>query len=188
MNILGFYIPERNILLDPWLTGGSINLLYAWRGIGKTQMALGISYAIGTKTSFLGWKAPDAQKVLYVDGEMPVRELKNRINSIGYISDNVTIFSSGIQDCSMPDLRTTEGQEMLDRLITKDTKLIIIDNLSCLVGGNENDAENWHSIGIVLVSGQFPKDLKVKVYCLFTTQEKRVSNEVRQKKKILWIA
>jgi DNA-binding NarL/FixJ family response regulator len=145
--LLKFDVPPREMLLSPWLSGESINLLYAWRGIGKTQMALGISYAIGTKTSFLGWEAPNAQKVLYVDGEMPIGELKNRISSMKHVSDNVKIFSSSIQNFSMPDLKTIEGQEALDALITEDTKLIIIDNLSCLVGGNENDAESWSNVG-----------------------------------------
>jgi RecA-family ATPase len=145
--LLNYNVPPREMLLSPWLSGESINLLYAWRGIGKTQMALGISYAVGTKTSFLGWEAPSSQKVLYVDGEMPVGELKNRIASMKNISDNVKIFSSSIQDYSMPDLKTIEGQEVLDKLISDDTKLIIIDNLSCLVGGNENDAESWNSVG-----------------------------------------
>ena len=145
--LLNFDVPPREMLLSPWLSGESINLLYAWRGIGKTQMALGISYAIGTKTSFLGWEAPNTQKVLYVDGEMPIGELKNRIGAMKHVSDNVRIFSSSIQNFSMPDLKTIEGQEALDELITEDTKLIIIDNLSCLVGGNENDAESWSSVG-----------------------------------------
>lgn len=48
----------------------------------------------------------------------------------------------------MPDLATHEGQEIIEKYIMPQTKLIIIDNLSCLVrsGGRENDAESWVKI------------------------------------------
>ena len=38
-------IRPRERILAPWLLTQSLNMLYAWRGIGKTHVALGIGYA-----------------------------------------------------------------------------------------------------------------------------------------------
>jgi DNA-binding CsgD family transcriptional regulator len=44
----------------------------------------------------------------------------------------------------MPDLSTPEGQASIDELITPETALIVVDNLSCLCRtGRENEAESW---------------------------------------------
>lgn len=37
-------LPEREDLLSPWMQTQSLSMIYAWRGVGKTHVALGISY------------------------------------------------------------------------------------------------------------------------------------------------
>mgnify|MGYP001586493662 CR=1 FL=1 len=44
-------IPPRERILAPWLLTQSLNMVYAWRGIGKTHVALGIAYATASGTS-----------------------------------------------------------------------------------------------------------------------------------------
>ena len=43
----------REHLLSPWLLSQSLNMIYAWRGVGKTHVALGIAYAVATGGNFL---------------------------------------------------------------------------------------------------------------------------------------
>ena len=44
----------------------------------------------------------------------------------------------------MPDLSTREGQALVDSMVTPETALIIVDNMSCLCRtGRENEAESW---------------------------------------------
>jgi hypothetical protein len=146
-SFLQYESPVREFLLAPWLTTQSLNMIYAWRGVGKTHMA--IAHSIATGTEFLGWKPAQQNKVLYIDGEMPINALQERLhnyNKIAPINKNLSIFSSDMQKKPMPDLATTEGQRAVDDLTKDDIKLIIIDNLSCLVSGRENDAESWNSI------------------------------------------
>src|SRR5215470_9289787 len=64
-------IPPRESLLSPILLEQSLAMIHAWRGVGKTHVALGIAYAVASGGSFLGWKAERPRKVLYLDGEMP---------------------------------------------------------------------------------------------------------------------
>ena len=148
-SFLRYEAPVRKFLLAPWLTTQSLNMIYAWRGVGKTHMALAIAHSITTGTEFLGWKTAQQNKVLYIDGEMPINALQERLNNyneITPINKNLSIFSSDMQKNPMPDLATQEGQQAVDNLTEDDVKLIIIDNLSCLVSGRENDAESWSNI------------------------------------------
>lgn len=143
--------PPLEHLLTPWLTEKCLVMVHAWRGIGKTHVALNVAYAVSSAGTFLGWKAPRARKVVYVDGEMPGRLLQERLVEIAKSADatppkgNFKIITPELQDCAMPDLATEDGQYWLDQQIEEDTALIVLDNLSCLVrrGGAENDAESW---------------------------------------------
>jgi hypothetical protein len=50
------------------------------------------------------------------------------------------------RDVCMPDLATHEGQAAVDALEDSDVKLMILDNLSCLTSGPENEAESWQPL------------------------------------------
>lgn len=75
-------IPIRVILLSPWLLKQSLSMLYAWRGIGKSWLALSIAYAAACGGEILGWKAPKKYRVLYIDGELPAATLQHRLSLI----------------------------------------------------------------------------------------------------------
>ena len=70
-DFLGLNIPDREDILAPIIKTQSLNMLFAKRGIGKTHIALGISYAIASGGNFLNWKAPEPRRIVYIDGEMP---------------------------------------------------------------------------------------------------------------------
>ena len=69
-SFLAMDIPPRETMLEPWLPCQGLAMLYGRRGMGKTYLALGIGYAVGSGGGVLGWQAPKARKVLYIDGEM----------------------------------------------------------------------------------------------------------------------
>jgi putative DNA primase/helicase len=125
-------------------------MVHAGRGIGKTHLALGIGYAVATGTSLLGWTAPQARRVIYLDGEMPATAMQRRIAAIvagvdgeppdpGYLQ----FLSADLTTGGLPDLSTEAGQSEIDAAVG-DAKLIIVDNISTLVRtGRENEAESW---------------------------------------------
>ena len=146
--------PTRELLLAPWLRKQSLDMLYAWRGIGKTFVALEIAYSVATGGKFLKWQAPKPHGVLYVDGEMPGVALQERVSRI-VSSENLEpgpdmfrVLTPDLQEDPMPDLATTTGQRRIEDEIGPATDLIVIDNLSSLVrrAGRENDAESWLSL------------------------------------------
>ena len=146
-------LPAREEILSPWLLSQSLTMIYSWRGVGKTHVALGIAYAVASGNSFLGWKASTARQVLYIDGEMPAPALQSRLAAIVAASDvqpqpgMLRIVTPDLQSGSMPDLATREGQDVINGVIG-DAEVIIVDNLSCLVrgGGRENEAESWLAV------------------------------------------
>jgi hypothetical protein len=154
--LLSKELPPREEILSPWMLSQSLNMIYAWRGVGKTHVALGIAYAIATGGEFLGWKAQRPRGVLYIDGEMPAAALQERLAAIVVASDVqpevdlLQIITPDLQPnfTPIPDLGTPEGQEQIDRVIDERTELIIVDNLSSVVrhGGRENEAESWLSV------------------------------------------
>jgi hypothetical protein len=143
-------IPAREQILSPWLLTQSLNMLYAWRGVGKTHVALGIAYATASGGSFLKWNAKHPRRVLYLDGEMPAASMQERLRGLVAGSDNefdpdyFRLVTPDLQTGCMPDLATTEGQKAIDEVLG-DTELIVVDNLSSLArsGGAENDAASW---------------------------------------------
>ena len=149
-DLLQHPFPERDMLLSPWLESQSLSMIYAWRGVGKTHVAIGIAYALASGGEFLGWKASAPVPVLYLDGEMPGPALKDRLTRT--ILSSATEAPEGFfrvvtpdlqEDGIMPNLGEIEGQQAIEKVLG-DAKVIVVDNLSCLVrGGKENESESW---------------------------------------------
>lgn len=150
-DFINMQLPAREVLMTPWLLSQSLNMLHAWRGVGKTQVALEVAYAVASGGQFLHWQVSTPAKVLYIDGEMPGPTLQERLAAIVAAADTepapgmFNIITPDLQTSYMPDLATVEGQAAINALLEEDTRLIVVDNLSCLArsGGKENDAESW---------------------------------------------
>jgi hypothetical protein len=143
--LLAREIPDREMLLDPIIPSQSLVMLHAKRGIGKTFLALGIADAVATGHLFLRWQAEKPRPVLYVDGELPGRVLQDRFRLIsgGSSNENLRFISPDFQTSYLPDLATREGQVLIEQHLGG-VKLLVIDNLSCLVRtGKENESEAW---------------------------------------------
>jgi hypothetical protein len=120
--------------------------------MGKTHISLGIAYAVASGGTFLTWNAEKPAGVLFVDGEMPAAALQERLAAIVTSYDKepaapLRLITPDLQELGMPNISSVEGQELLDRYITDDIDLVIIDNLSCLArSGKENESESWQPI------------------------------------------
>lgn len=150
--LLSASFPPRERLLSPWLLSQSLSMIYAARGCGKTHVALGVAFALASGGEFLGWKAPEPVRVLYLDGEMPGADLQKRVERIvetngGDVPEGFKFLTPDMQpDGIMPNLYTPGGQQVITDL-AGDAQVIIVDNLSCLVrGGKENEGESWKPV------------------------------------------
>jgi len=143
-------IPPRGHVLAPVIPEQGLVMAYGPRGLGKTHLSVGIAVAVAAGGKFLRWSAPNAAAVLLVDGEMPAAAIQARFADAIKASElepqaPLHLVTPDLNwDCGMPDLSTVDGQRAVDALVTEDTRLIIVDNLSSLIrSGVENDAESW---------------------------------------------
>lgn len=147
---LAMKLPQRELILTPWLPRSGLALIHARPGIGKTHLSFGIAYAVATGSQFLKWCAPKPRGVLLLDGEMCASAAQERFAMINLmnghhsLSAKLNFLTPDLQEFGMPDLGTLEGQEEINQFITDDIELIIVDNLSCLVRtGKENEGDSW---------------------------------------------
>jgi len=142
-------IPLRKNLISPWLPSQGLCMIYSTRGLGKTWMALELAYAVASSGQFLIWEAEAPEGVLYIDGEMPMTVMQERlaqivVNSPKEIAAPLSIITPDAQEYGIPDLSTLDGQESIEEQITEQTKLIVMDNISTLIrSGKENEGESW---------------------------------------------
>jgi KaiC/GvpD/RAD55 family RecA-like ATPase len=145
-------LPKRHMLLFPWLPEGSINMIFADRGIGKTFFALSCALALANGDEFLCYKADEAVPVLYLDGEMQATAIQERLHKLSNGRETIAPLTLYTPDCQdndyTPDLGTTEGREQINELVEAvNPKVIFIDNISTFDRtGNENEAESWSPI------------------------------------------
>jgi len=146
-------IKEREMLLSPILPEKGLVMVYAYRGVGKTHVALGIGYAVASGGSFLKWTAPRARRVLLVDGEMPATSLRDRLLSIVATAkkeaepDAMRVIAGDlIDEGGVGNLADPAVQGELDKYLDG-IELLILDNLSSLTAViRDNDQESWTTI------------------------------------------
>lgn len=142
--------PPREMLLAPILPCQGLCMVHATRGIGKTFVALSIGYAVASGGSVLGFKAIRPNRVLLIDGEMPLRAQQERLAALAAGSeheppspDYLKIITPDLQPGAMPNLATHEGQQAIEPYLDG-VALVIIDNLATLARhGRSNDEESW---------------------------------------------
>ena len=161
-------IAAPEMMLDPWLSDGSLNMLYAKRGTAKTWICLISALALTRKChdqiDVGHWKATRPAGVLYLDGEMPKYYLQNRMSEIlsnlkrsGLHEQNpdspLTIISNSsvAENFRGSQIKLTESywRDTIYDSIAKDDRynLLILDNLASLTPGlDENKKEDWDPI------------------------------------------
>ena len=143
-------LPARELLLAPWLPRQGLAMIHAYRGIGKTHVALGVGYAVASAGSFLGWKAQRPAGVLLLDGEMPGPALQERLAAIVAHTEHEAkspfkIMTPDLQPKGRVAFNLADAcdQESLEPYLG-DVALIVVDNVATLARtGKTNDAESW---------------------------------------------
>jgi len=151
-------LPPRRSLLDPWLPAKGAAMIYAPRGLGKTYLALSIAHIVASGGTLLGWLAPTPRRVLCLDGEMPMDGLQERLRGIAAASaekppsdDFLRFLPADHFRDGLPDLATWEGRALLEAM-TQDVDLVVLDNLSTLASGKENEADAWQPMQDLVLS------------------------------------
>lgn len=144
-------IPPRRSIVDPWLPEAGLAMVYARRGVGKTWFAMSLGLAVARGEDFLGYTTPTPRRVLYFEGEMPLADVQDRLKQLnGPGTADLFILASELmfREGRRFNLNDDTDQESLDRTLTRLERdgrrpdLIIIDNLSSLGGGTDENSNS----------------------------------------------
>ena len=143
-------IPSRSPILGQWFFEGDLGFIFAFRGTGKTFIALAMSSAIANAGQCGPWRANEKRKVLYVDGEMPFDEFLFRSKGLECNGNLSVLHHEALFHLTGKVLNLADSitQETLTAwMLAAGIQLVIIDNLSCLFAGvKENDADAWETV------------------------------------------
>lgn len=149
-------IPAREMIVEPFLPTSSLSMVFAARGIGKSWFVMELARAVTTATPFFEWHVPAAKRVLYIDGEMPLVILQERLSWLyqGQPSHLLDILPSEYlwMDGHPLNLNNLDSQkrvqDLLDAMAANERRpdLIILDNLSSLCSGSENENDEQDGI------------------------------------------
>ena len=143
-------LPPRVPMLGDWLKEGDAGLLYAPRGLGKTWLSLGLACALANGRSLGPWQAHGAWPVCYIDGEMALDGMLERMHGMS-ASPNLRILShEALFHLAGRVLNIAEEetqQALLALCLEGGFRVLVLDNLSCLASGMaENDADAWERV------------------------------------------
>lgn len=143
-------IAEREALLvaadgTAILTQQFIAQLFAYRGVGKTMVALALAGALAAGDKFLGWRAPRRVKCLYVEGELPDRQVQDRVKLLVPTDTHSGFFRIVTRDAQPNGIRsisTPEGRKAIEDALG-DAEVLLLDSISTLANMGTNDEDNW---------------------------------------------
>jgi AAA domain len=143
-------LPEADCLLGEILTTTTRALLAADTGIGKTIFSIAAGMRSAANCGFLNWSTRRPARILYIDGEMSRRLLKQRL------ADEVarldcpppdTFFALSREDLpGLQPLNTVAGQKTIEAVIREycgGIDAIIFDNIMALISGSHTEEEGW---------------------------------------------
>ena len=145
-------IPPLDLLLGNVLSTTTRALFIAPTGLGKTNIALAMSFSIANGDGFLHWRGNgNARRVLYIDGEMSARVFQRRIKDALRRAGKTPgkLFAFSREDFpDMPPLNTESGQKYIDSVLEKlgGIDLIVFDNIQALIPGDLKDSESWQQV------------------------------------------
>lgn len=146
-------LPTRKHYL-PWLREGGNVMVFGWRGTGKTWFQLGLGASLVTGTDFLTWKTSAPVGVLYIDGEMPLTELRERMTALlpGPPKAPLHFLSSEMSYHRLKRDLILSSEEVRDEVIDildahPEIRVLIFDNISTLFTGIDEDKKReWEPI------------------------------------------
>jgi putative DNA primase/helicase len=125
-------------------------MVYSPRGLGKTFFGLSLAHALTSGTPFMKWQDVSCVGVLYIDGEMPLGETRERLQ--GFIFENPkasleVLSHERFYEQFEKDLVVTDPdvQHALLTLLDakKELRVVILDNLSSTTRIREDKADDW---------------------------------------------
>lgn len=134
-------------LCEPLLIAGRAVALFSPAKAGKSLLCLEVASALATGRAVLGNPAREPLHVLYVDLENTEDDLRERLTDLGYGPDSDLSRLHYLSFPSLPALDSARGGHHLRRVAEHhDARLIVIDTVSRVIEGDENDADTFRAL------------------------------------------
>ena len=143
-------LAKPDFLMGQWLTTTSRVLIVGPTGLGKTNFGLALGLSVSAGKDFIHWKGVRPSRVLYIDGEMPRRLMKQRLidasRRAGVVQTDFLTISR--EDVDFSPLNSDEGFEFIVRLIENHGPfdLILFDNIQALLIGDMTTEDQWAKV------------------------------------------
>lgn len=134
--------------LEGWLPAGTVTLLAANGGVGKSNLSLQLGVALVHGQEFMGLQTKQS-KVLVLSGEDEARTVHFRVGNICQemqvpmqsLQGRMTVYDLTQHDCVLwRDGHPTQRMQWLaDEAVRTKAQVIVIDNASDVFADNEND-------------------------------------------------
>lgn len=149
------YADKEEILKSPaacLLRHPSIAQIHAYRGVGKTNLAIKLAGALThLGGEFLRWRTVRPMRVLYVEGEQPGADMQRlvKLQAAAAPSENLHVMTLEDQPTfCFPKIVEPAGQAALERYIEEhNIEVLFLDSLSTLANISMNDEEKQLPLG-----------------------------------------
>ena len=155
-------LPPREFIIGRFMPTQGLSMVYAERGLGKTWLCMTLALSVAKGESFLGYDVPKARRVLYIDGEMALVDLRDRLKMLAdQPPDELEFLPSELlyKEDRPLNLNSAEDQarvvEALDRRKAKGQapELVIVDNLSSLTRGVDENSNSELDALLMFLTG-----------------------------------
>jgi AAA domain len=135
----GVEVLKRKFLVGEWMREGDLGFLFGERGGGKTYFAGALATHLSAGRDLFSWAIPNHADVMYVDGEMPQDDARDRLKGMSPNNPRIHVLHHDrlFDQCgSIMNLTHPVSQMVVTAICQKrNIKLLILDNLSCLFTG-----------------------------------------------------
>jgi RecA-family ATPase len=140
-------IDPPEMFIDPFIARGGLVLVFAQRGVGKTWFAMQLALSLANGEDFFAWSVPCPRKILFIDGEMALTDIKYRISRLAgkTILDNFRVLPSELlcQKDRYLNIYDPVDQALMNSHIEKEGyDVVILDNLSSLSSGRDENSNS----------------------------------------------
>ncbi len=199
-DLLARQFPPRAVLIAPWLRSAESCLLWAPTGVGKSLLVNTLALAVAGGGRVAGWKAEEPRKVILIDGEMHIEDLKERLAMLAGTVEGIDLEAAGenlvilsrqdqspdvrfpdLAEATAPNPATQAGQDMIMKKIRESgAELVILDNFSTLAEvADENEAAAMSPILSFLMRLK-----QANVACILVHHAGKAGNDYRGSSKL----
>ncbi len=137
--------PEPDWLIDPLLTRGGQAVIYSEPKQGKSLLSQEIVLALSEGRPVLGNPEREPLSIVYIDQENTPKDLRRNAGDFGYEGEPLARLHYYLFP-SLAFLDTEEGGRQVHALAKyHNADLVVLDTLSRVVEGNEEDSNTYHS-------------------------------------------